>query len=258
MSTEVVVLAKVLQLPVETLYQRMGHIEELPGLEPEAVERRHQLLFSDQLDAEILLVDLLWFPLTHFLHELPGRKVFLWQQLDPGFFAIPLPGGGLSFDPAQYDLVVAIEPYTGEGPASQVNPLILRNRDEILPRPEALAALDLEEEPNCLVAINAHPGDFQRTRERYSYLANSGYRMVYSTNYQGGLFPAVDYFNAFDLIVCGASYNAFWEAVYFDKEAIFVPVATRFVDGERLIREYRDYRFEENGADQLVRILLGL
>jgi hypothetical protein len=79
--------------------------------------------------------------------------------------------------------------------------------------------------------------------------------MVYSTNYRGGLFPAVDYFNAFDLVVCGASYNAFWETVYFDKEAIYVPVTARFVDSERLIREYRNYRFEENGADQLVAIL---
>jgi len=211
-----------------------------------------------ELKPDILLVDLLWFPLVHFLDELPGRKVFLWQQLDSGFFTIPLPGGPISFDPAQYDLVVAIEPFTGEGPASQVNPLILRNRDEILPRADALTALDLVEGKHCLIAINAHPGDFERVRERYFYLANSGYRLVHSTNYQGGLFPAVDYFNAFDLIVCGASYNAFWEAVYFDKEAIFVPVATRFADGERLIREYRGYRFEENGADQLVRILLGL
>ncbi|MBN1836616.1 MAG: hypothetical protein JW820_12250 [Spirochaetales bacterium] len=210
------------------------------------------------LQPDILLVDLLWFPLLHFLHEIPGRKVFLWQQLDAGFFTIPLPVGPLSFDPAQYDLVVAIEPFTGEGPATQVNPLILRNRDEILPRADALSALDLTERKHCLIAINAHPGDFERVRERYSYLASSGYRLVYSTNYQGGLFPAVDYFNAFDLVVCGASYSAFWEAVYFDKEAIFVPVVTRFTDSERLLREYRDYRFEENGADQLVRILLTL
>ena len=60
-----------------------------------------------ELAPDVLLVDLLWFPLVHFLHELPGRKVFLWQQLDPGFFVIPLPGGDLSFDPAEYDLVVA-------------------------------------------------------------------------------------------------------------------------------------------------------
>ena len=122
-----------------------------------------------------------------------------------------------------------------------------------------MEALGLDEQKkNCLLAINAHPGDFEKTRERFSYLASSGYRMVHTTNYQGGIFPVVDYFSAFELIVCGASYNSFWEAVFFDKEAIFVPTKTRFVDGERLIREYRNYSFEHNGADQLVEIISGI
>jgi len=211
------------------------------------------------LKPDLLVVDLLWFPLYFFLNELSCKKIFLWQQMDPRFFSIELPSDTIAFKPEQYDLVVAIEPFTGPGPATKVNPLILRNRDEILPRPEAMEALGLDEQQqNCLLAINAHPGDFEKTRERFSYLASSGYRMVYTTNYDRGIFPVVDYFNAFELIVCGASYNSFWEAVFFDKEAIFVPTKTQFVDGERLIREYRNYSFEHNGADQLVEIFLGM
>ena len=54
-------------------------------------------------------------------------------------------------------------------------------------------------------------------KKTYSYLEDEGYQMVYSTNYKGGLFPAVDYFNAFEMLICGAGYNSFWEAVYFDR-----------------------------------------
>ena len=211
------------------------------------------------LSPDILLIDLLWFSTYHFIEELPCKKIFLWQRMDERFFTINLPDGAISFRPESYNLVLAIEPFKGEGPKRQVNPLIIRNRDEILPREQAVKELKLDEShKNCLLAINARPGDFDKARKRFSYLRDLGYRMVTTTNYEGGIFPVVDYFNAFELIICGASYNSFWEAIYFDKEAIFVPTRTSFVDGERLIREYRNYIFNENGADQLVDIVMSL
>ncbi len=207
---------------------------------------------------DLLLIDLLWFPLYYFINELPCKNIFLWQRMDERFFSIPLPTGEISFNPNHYDLVLAIEPFKGSGPDRQVNPLIIRNRNEIHTRKQALKELSLDEyRQKCLLAYNGHPGDFERVKKKYSYL-ESWYQMVFTTNYSGGIFPVVDYFNAFDLIICGASYNSFWEAIYFNKAAIFVPTNTRFVDGERLIREYRDYRFDENGADQLADIILNL
>ncbi len=92
----------------------------------------------------------------------------------------------------------------------------------------------------------------------YSYLEDEGWKMVYSTNYQGGLFPAVDYFNAFEMLICGAGYNAFWEAVYFQKEAIFVPQQRRFENQAWRVAECQDYQFTRNGADELVEMILGL
>lgn len=82
--------------------------------------------------------------------------------------------------------------------------------------------------------------------------------MIYSTNYHGGLFPAADYFNAFDFIVCGAGYNQFWEAIFFNKEAVFEPTATIFEDQARRVRECQEYYFDVNGADQLVELIMGL
>ena len=173
------------------------------------------------------------------------------------FFSISLPEVSISYSEEDFDLVLAIEPFKGSGPKQQVNPLIIRNHDEILSREQALQELKLQKDRQNL-AYNGNPEDFERVRKRFTYLQDMGYVVFSTTNYQGGLFPAVDYFNAFDLIICGASYNSFWEVIYFNKAAIFIPTNTIFVDGERLIREYRDYRFDENGADQLVDIILNL
>ncbi len=82
--------------------------------------------------------------------------------------------------------------------------------------------------------------------------------MVYSTNYSGGIFPVVDYFNAVDLLICGGGYNAFWEAKYFEKEAIIVPTYARFEDPQIRISIGQDFTFKENGADQLVGIIMEL
>ena len=137
--------------------------------------------------------------------------------------------------------------------------MIIRNRDEILDRAAALGALQLPEgSKHCLLAVNGNPGDLERVQSRFAYLRDIGYHLFTSTNYQGGLFPAVDFYNAFELVICGASYNSFWETIYFNKEAIYVPTRTRFVRSERLIEQYRDYSFTTNGADQLVDIILQL
>lgn len=77
-------------------------------------------------------------------------------------------------------------------------------------------------------------------------------------NYSGCIFPVVDYFNAVDLLICGGGYNAFWEAKYFEKEAIIVPTHAKFEDPQVRISRGQDFAFEENGADQLVDLMLSL
>lgn len=245
----------------ETLGFRHVEIPAEPehALTPESYADSAVFQALQSLRPDILLIDLLWFPLHHFIHELPCRKVFLWQTLDERFFHIELPQGTLHFRPESYDLVLAIEPFSGPGPRRQVNPLVLRNREEILPRPQALEALGLDEaRENWLLSYNGRPGEFERLKIQYEGDQQATRRLVCSTNYQGGLFPAVDYFNAFERVICGAGYNSFWEIVYFEKDAVLVPVQAQFVDPMRLIREYRHYRFRKNGADQLVQIILNL
>ena len=213
----------------------------------------------NDLKPDILLVDLLWFPFRHFIGELQCKKIFLFSQVDDSFFKLQLTEGAVSFNPKDYHRVISIEPLPSGISMTKINPLIIRNKDEIFPREEALSKLNLNNsENNCLFAFNGAPGEFEEIKKRYSYLEEEGWRMEYSSNYKGGLFPAVDYFNAFDLLICGAGYNSFWEAIYFNKEAIFMPGPRIFENQQRRIELCQEYYFDENGADQLVDIIMGM
>ncbi len=213
----------------------------------------------ETLKPDVLIVDMLWFNLHYFIRELTGKKIFLSHWVEDNFFYVPLNDKTIYFQPEYYDGLYAIEPFPTTQPLDEINPILIRNRSEILPRKKALEDLNLSDrKKNCLFAFNGNPGDFENNREKYSYLEKEGYDVVYSTNYQGGIFPVVDYFNAFDLIICAAGYNQFWEARYFEKNAVFENVPLRFSSTERRIKKYRNYTFEENGADQLIDIMLKL
>jgi hypothetical protein len=214
----------------------------------------------NDLQPDILLVDLLWFPFRHFISELHCKKIFLFRQVDDNFFSLQHPEGSISLNQKSYDAVIAIEPFNSIIQMTSINPIIIRNRGEIKSKDEARKNLKIPDESGkCgLLYFNGNPGDFEKVKNAYSYLEKEGYQMVYSTNYNDGIFPVADYFNAFDMIICGAGYNSYWEAVYFNKETIFIPTFARFESGERRITECQEYYFEENGADQLVDIIMGM
>lgn len=212
-----------------------------------------------ELNPDVLLVDLFWFTLHHFLPDLPCKKVFLCRQIDDKAFRIPLDSGAIQFRPEDYDLVLAVEPFKTGIPMEHINPIIIRNRNEIMGRDQALESLGLQgTRKNCLFALNGRKGEFEYYRKTYSYLEDVGYTMVYSSNYRDGLFPVVDFFNAFDLIISAAGYNAFWEAIYFKKESIFLPQQRRFEDQRRRVEECQEYSFDSNGADELVKLIAAL
>lgn len=208
-------------------------------------------------DPDILLVDMSWFALDGFAGDLGCRRVFLSRQVDPRFFRFDLPDRRLAFRPADYDLVVRTEPGFGLPFESRsVEPIVIRNLDEIKDAAAARAELGLAEgEKACLFAFNGNSWEGEEAWKSFSYLAEEGWRVIRSGNREGGLFPAADWFNAFDLLVCGAGYSAFWEARAFGKEAFFVPFPRRFEDQERRIALCSDYRPTENGADGLARLM---
>lgn len=241
--------------------QRRIVFEDEHTLSPESYRRSELFNAITDFKPDLILVDLSWFMLQAFIDELSCKKIFLCRQIDVQTFHIFLDGRTIVFDPSSYDIIVKTEPWDAPFEAKEVNPLIIRNQNEIFSRAESLRKLGLAGvKPVCLFAFNGNPGDYKRIGKTYSYLEDEGYDLVCTTNYNGegrvDLFPVVDYFNAVDLLICGAGYNAFWEAVYFQKEAVFVPIPTRFEDQYRRIEESCDHQFDENGADQLVDIML--
>ena len=212
-----------------------------------------------ELNPDVLIIDLVWLSLCHMLSELPGKKIFLSRQVNPAYFRARLGSGTVSFDPSWFDMIIRTEPFELPFPSVSIGPMILRNRDEIFSRDGALRKLGLpENERYCLVSHNGEPGEFGRISRDFSYLKDAGYHLTFSSNYHDGLFPAVDCFNAFDHLVCGAGYNSFWEAVYFGKDATFVAMPRRFEDQALRVSTCSGYRFDENGADQLADIIMSL
>ncbi|PKL38560.1 MAG: hypothetical protein CVV44_11810 [Spirochaetae bacterium HGW-Spirochaetae-1] len=218
-------------------------------------------LFSTlcSLEPHIILVDLNWFALHHMIRELPGKKIFLSRQVADRFFTLAAKDETLAFNPAQYDRIFAIEPFASAVPMERLNPFILRNHDEIFTREEAMEKLGLNAgDRHCLISHNGEPGEFRQLQKDFSYLKDAGYVPAYSTSYDDGIFPIVDYFNAFDLIVCGGGYHAFWEAVYFEKEFIPIPMPRLHENQHQRIELCKDYHFTENGADELADIIMAL
>ncbi len=236
--------------------QRWVPVETEDDLAPGRFLRSVLYKTISKLKPDILLVNHQWFMVHHFIRDLPGQKIYLSDQAFDDHFTVPLPGGPLVFDPARYDRVLAIEPFSSAVPMDRINPLIMKNRDEILSREEALSALGLDGAGKvALYSFSAYEEDYDRYLEKYSYLGKE-YRLFYSSTVRGGLFPIIDYFNAFDLLVCGAGYNQVWEANYFRKKAHFEALDVQYSDQRRRIRASESFTFVENGADQLAGIII--
>ena len=158
------------------------------------------------LKPDILIVDLEWFTIARFIEGFSFKKAFLSTNLNNKaasdlFFNIPLSNMILHFDPTKYDLIIEAEQTYTPSPKIKINPLIIRNKNEILTREDASDCLNIDpKNKNCLFSINGKPGEYEDIVKTYSYLEDEGYHMIYSTNYKGGIFPVADYFNAFNFI----------------------------------------------------------
>ncbi len=209
-----------------------------------------------KLKPDVLLVNHQWYMIYNFIHELVCKKIYLSDYVYDAHFRIPLPEEDLVFNPRQYERVLAIEPFTCPIPMGTINPLVLRNQDEILTRDKALRHIGQDGSKKiALYAFSGNPEDQECFMKKFSSI-DKEYEFVRMSLYSGSLFPLVDYYNAFDFIVCSGGYNFVWDSVFFNKKAHFIPVNTKFSDQNVRIKNSRKYTFDINGADQLVDIIL--
>ena len=212
----------------------------------------------ETLKPDILIIDLVWYVFHAFIDLLPFKKALLLRQVIGAFFSLPFPDGTVNIDPHQYDLILSIEPWECPIGNRQIDPIIIPNREELLPRDQAETELRLDPDDGsrCLIYMNGKPGEFEETEKNFNYLEGEGYTIVSSCSFHEGIFPVAKYFNAFDLVVCSGGYNSFWETRYFRKKAIYVPFPRKFEDQNKRIQENHDKTVKKNGADELVSLLL--
>ncbi|TVR03168.1 MAG: hypothetical protein EA403_07390 [Spirochaetaceae bacterium] len=210
-----------------------------------------------ELNPDILIVDLAWFATHRLVADLRATTVLLVRQVSKDFFSYEYDGTAVYFDPTAFDRVIRIEPCDLPFHAQTINPIVIRNPSEIFSRADAASTLGLDPaRPTALIATNGKLGEYEELIQTYSYLDDE-FQLIRTSNHHGGIFPIVDFFNAVDLVVCSGGYNAFWEALFFGKDAVFVPHARRFESQAQRINRCQDYRFTGNGADQLVGMLVG-
>ena len=214
----------------------------------------HEFLLHHPPD--ILIVDLAWYLVSDVLSALQCRKVLLIRMVPPVYFSIPRGGREpLELDPDAWDAVFTIEPFECPFPTVETDPVLIRNVNELLCPAEARRGLlrDREDDgrPVCLFAMNGKPGELDDARKSYAYLEDD-YHVVYTTNYAGGLFPAMDYYPGADLVVCGAGYNAFWETRACGVPSVYIPQERRLDRQDLRVRHYSDRTPAGNGADQII------
>ncbi len=245
--------------PVAHLADDFHHIkmpiETDTDLSPKNYSKSQLYKTLKKLKPDVLLVNHLWYMIHNFIDELKCKKIYLSDHCYDSHFK---PTADLNFTNTQYDKVLAIEPFTSLIPMERINPLIIRNRDEILAKEAALKRLGLTDlKKIALYSLSNNSEDTKSFSDKYSYLEKE-YEVLRLSMNDRYLFPIVDFYNAFDMIVCGGGYNNVWAAVYFHKRAIFEPEPVNYSDQNIRINASKDFNFDVNGADQLVDIMMNL
>ena len=212
-----------------------------------------------KLKPDLLIVNHQWFMLYDFINELQCKKIYLSDLVYDSFFKITLPERVISFRKDDYDRVFAIEPFKSSLEMEMINPLIVKNLDEILPKNKALQLLGLKGNKKIILfASGAYDVDFNKYKVDYDFLDDNKYEIIHGSMKTLDYFPLVDLYNAFDIIIGFAGYNQVWEAVYFGKKAFFKTASKRNSDQAIRIKESKNFSFKENGADTLVDIIMSL
>jgi hypothetical protein len=212
-----------------------------------------QLLLA--FDPDLLLIDQFWLPLQHLLGHLPRTEVWLMAHLAPSTWFIG--PRQLRFDRSRYHRLIAVEPPNLHRLPEQIDPVVVTNPDECLPRSALREFLDVPDDVHLtLVAQTGMLGEAEALVQRLGH--TTGIVRVLSLHQPPSLFPLAPYLAGADLIVGGAGYNLFWEIQWLGLSARtrFIP-QYRDIDPQAQRVRFCHYVMRENGADTLARMILG-
>ena len=200
---------------------------------------------------DLLLVDMFWGPLRWVLPRLACEAWLLVRICPP----VWLEGGpGLPFEPAQYRRRFAIEPIRHPRLAETLDPIVVANPEECRGREEVRRRWGVASgEPLALVQHAGERGEIEELRR----LAGPEARTLDLFEPEA-LFPAAEWLPGADRVYSGAGYNSYWEARWlgYERRTTFLPFRRSIDDQARRLKEFRDVRPRENGADALAREVL--
>lgn len=202
-----------------------------------------------QFQPHLLLVDLFWAPLFHIVPRL-GIPAWLLVRKVPGWWWRV--NEHTVFDPAQYARIFAIEPFDLPINVTQMDPIVICNRNECSPPEELARGLGLNESEAVNVIV--HSGSAREQEILKAKASSYGSPRVLRE------FPACTLLGGARRIMAGCGYNTFWEAKwlgYFNK-CEFTPFPRGIDDQEWRLAQCSHIEMVSNGADKLAREMLDL
>jgi hypothetical protein len=218
-------------------------------------DRKTELYLNlKKLSPDILIVDCVWVPIYPILDDFDFNKILLIRKVSEKWLSVPLPGGEIiNINPEDYTMAYSVEPNFTLPGFGELNPIVIRNPDEIMTRDMVLKRLKVPTKKKfCLVAHNGIEGEIDRLIKEAGQLPSEYYVKI-TTNKDGkGIFPLADYAMGIDLLIAGSGYSTFYETRYLKIPAILKPFNRNNDDLAWRIKVNKNYNFKINGADQLV------
>lgn len=208
-------------------------------------------------DADILLIDMFWAPLLHITPSLRAKSWLLIRQCPPAWLRGP---SFARFEPGRYQRLIAIEPLDHPLLKDQIEPIVYCNPDEMHPPGTLRKHLGLSDHQHLTVVMQA---GLEGEIEAFSPPPNTQtHTHIFRSDPfhpETLIFPLAPWLHDANTILCGAGYNAFWEAKWlghFDRTHFHA--FQRLIDDQAWrLREMSHYTMHQNGADQLASMLLG-
>jgi hypothetical protein len=208
----------------------------------------------EQLNPDLIIVDGVWVLFFPILNDFTFKQILLIRHVPKKWLSVPLPNGQvIEINPGDYDLAFNVEPNFYIPGFLDVNPLIVKNHDEIYTREKALHLLEVPEGKKlCVIAHNGFKGEFEKLLKKTKDVPSDYHIYITTNRNEKGLFPLADYANAIDLLIGGVGYSLFYESIYFNIPAQFKIFPRDREDVRWRLKTNSNYTFIENGADQIV------
>lgn len=247
-------------LPFPALRQLDDHITvEMRAqtlLDPSTVEQTPLCQALMALQADVVVVGHFWANVHFVLPKLAAKAVLLLRKAPPVWVVGP-PVAPFSSTRAHYERIFEIEPVGFAGGFETLPPLVVANRDELVPAAVARRALlQNDDDDGRPLRLVFQAGVVGEAAAMSGSDTSSSQTIVCDLHDPQAPWPMAPLLDGADAIVTGAGYNAWWETQWLGQahKTTWVPFA-RSIDDQAWRMALPATTMTDNGADVLLRML---